>query len=129
MSNPISPEAVLAAVEKVMSRPFAWGGCDCCSAACDTFAALWGFDPMAPVRERYTGARGALSLIKESGGLADLAQSLADRAGLASGHAAGGLALSSDGRSLLICITPGQWAGKTERGFAIMRAALKGWHA
>lgn len=125
----MTPEQVLEAVDTVMSRPFEWGPCDCCSAACDVYAALWGLDPMAPVRTQYTNLRGAASLIRESGGLPALAQRLADQAGLIEGDAVGGLALSTEGRSLLICITPGQWAGKTEGGFAILQTAWKGWHA
>ena len=53
-------------VERVMSRPFEWGRCDCCTAACDVFAALWGFDPMAPVRG-YHGAREAAQLMARPG--------------------------------------------------------------
>lgn len=109
-----------------MLRPFEWGPCDCCSAACDVFARLWGFDPMGPVRG-YVGARDAARVI--GGDLGALANRLAAEARLTPGHTSGGLALSVDGRSLLICITPGQWAGKTRGGFAILRAADRGWHA
>lgn len=122
----MTPETVLETVEAVMLRPFEWGPCDCCSAACDVFVRLWGFDPMSPVRG-YVGARDAARVI--GGDLGALADRLAVEARLTSGHASGGLALSVDGRSLLICITPGQWAGKTKGGFAILRAADRGWHA
>ncbi|MDN3711626.1 hypothetical protein QWZ10_06950 [Paracoccus cavernae] len=56
MARAMTPDQVFAAVERVMARPFAWGPCDCSSAACDVFAALWGFDPMARVRG-YQGER------------------------------------------------------------------------
>lgn len=125
----MTPEKVLKAVDAAMSWPFEWGPYDCCSAACNAFEALHGFDPMGPVRAQYTGMRGAASLIRESSGLPALAQSLAECAGLIEGRATGGPALSNDHRSLLICITPGLWAGKTETGFAILREATKGWHA
>ena len=57
MARAIAPEQVLAEVERVMSKPFAWGACDCCSAACDVFTRLWGVDPMASIR----GYRGAMA--------------------------------------------------------------------
>ncbi|WP_147393090.1 DUF6950 family protein [Paracoccus siganidrum] len=138
----MTPETVLAEVERVMSRPFEWGPCDCCSAACDVFAALWGFDPMAALRG-YHGLMGAVRLLDHGGGLEEMADRHARRAGLRAGHATGGLAfvhfapelglLHGPRRvllaSLLICIQPGQWAGKSRNGFAILRSADKGWHA
>lgn len=128
MASPLTPEAVLAAVEAVMSRPFEWGPCDCCSAACDVFARLHGVDPIADLRPQYAGLRGAASLIQESGGLPALAASVAARLQLTAGHASGGLALSVDGRSMLVCIHPGQWAGKTQNGFGIVAQAGTGWY-
>lgn len=125
MSNPISPSVVMAEAERVMQRPFVWGACDCCSAACDVFATLWGFDPMAPVRG-YGSVRDVARLMRRHSGLMALAETLADRAGLVEGHAPGGLAC--DGRSLLICIQPGLWAGKSKHGLAILRKVEKGWH-
>lgn len=130
MAGALSPERVMAEAERIMSRPFAWGPCDCCTAACDVFAALWGIDPMAPVRG-YGGPLGALRMIRRAGGMPALAQSLAGRAGLRDGHAVGGLALSDvpgSRQSLLICIQPGLWAGKSKAGFALVRTAQKGWH-
>lgn len=120
----------MALVERVMSRPFEWGPCDCCSASCDVFAALWGFDPMMPVRG-YSGPLGAARMMRRAGGLPVLAEALAAQAGLTLGHAIGGLALSQDAgvrRSLLICIMPGLWAGKSKEGFALLRRAEQGWH-
>lgn len=120
----------MAEAERVMLRPFEWGACDCCSSACNVFASIWGVDPMAPVRG-YSGPLGAARLMRRTEGLAALAETLAARAGLAEGHATGGLALSEDTggqRSLLICITPGLWAGKSKDGLAILRRAERGWH-
>lgn len=131
MASTLTPEDVMFEASRVMCRPFAWGHCDCCSAACDIFAALWGVDPMAPVRG-YLGASGARRMMKSHGGLPALADDLADRSGLSEGHAVGGIALSheiSGNRSLLICIKPGFWAGKSLNGMAILRSAAKGWHA
>lgn len=129
MSSQISPDLVFATVERVMARPFEWGPCDCSSAACDVFAALWGIDPMARVRG-YQGERGARRLMRENGGMIGLAETLAAEAGLRDGHATGGLALVGlEGRaSLAICIHPGLWAGKSLRGFALVQAAEQGWH-
>lgn len=130
MAGTVTPDQVVAEVERVMSRPFAWGSCDCCSAACDVFLALWGFDPMASLRGRYTGATGAARALHQNGGLGPWAARVAAAAGLSPGHAPGGFALGGvDGRaSLLICIEPGMWAGKSLRGFALLRAAEMGWH-
>lgn len=125
----MTPERVMGAVERIMSRPFVWGPSDCCSAACDVFGDLWGIDPMARVRG-YHGARGALRLMRDSGGLRGLAAALAREGGLVSGHATGGLSVVAvEGRaSLAICIQPGLWAGKSLRGFALVRSADEGWH-
>lgn len=124
----MTPEAVLQAVDAAMSRPFAWGGCDCVSAACDVFARLWGVDPLAPWRG-YHGRAEALRIIRGTGGFDALAEAMAHSAALATGHAPGGLALSlGRQRSMLICIHPGLWAGKTRDGFGITRQAGRGWH-
>lgn len=122
----MTPEAVLEAVDAAMSRPFAWGACDCVSAACDVFARLWGADPLAPWRG-YTGRSEALRIIRALGGFDALAEAMTR--GLADGHASGGLALSiGRQRSMLICIQPGLWAGKTRDGFGITKHAGRGWH-
>lgn len=118
---------VLAEVEAVMSRPFVWGTCDCVSAACDVFLRLWGIDPLAPWRG-LEGRADIIRAIRAEGGTDAALTRLA--AGLRPGHAIGGLAVSTGSpRSLLICIQPGLWAGKTRRGFALLRAAERGWHA
>lgn len=128
MARAVTPMVVFSAVDRIMSRPFEWGASDCCSAACDVFAALWGRDPMQMVRG-YDGAAGAGRMIARHGGLLPLAEWLADASALLPGHAVGGLAVGvADGRqSLLVCIEPGTWAGKSLRGFAIVRSALAGW--
>lgn len=124
----MTPDKVLAAVDAVMSRPFEWGAADCCTSACDVFLQLWGIDPMAAIRAQYTGLRGAAALIQAHGGLPAMAEAIAAQTGLIEGHAIGGLALSHDARSLLVCIEPGHWAGKSQTGFALVRRAGKGWH-
>lgn len=128
----MTPDRVMAEVEAVMAPLFEYGACDCASAACDVYQRLWGVDLLAPWRG-YAGARSALRLIRSEGGAAMLAEKLAHRNALQPGHAIGGLALSLAGprgrRSLLICIQPGLWAGKSIRGFSLLRAADRGWHA
>lgn len=131
MAGTVTPDRVMAEIERVMSRPFAWGPCDCCSAACGVFHALWGIDPMASV-EDYQGPLQAARLMRRYGGLENLSDILTSAAGLQSGHAIGGLAITpatSRHRAILICIQPGLWAGKSKSGFAIVHAAEKGWHA
>jgi hypothetical protein len=128
MARTVTPERVMVEVERVMSRPFAWGPCDCCSAACDVFAALWGCDPMTGLR-CYTGAAQAARMLAAEGGLRPWAERVARRAGLVPGHAPGGFGLAEFGgrASLLICVRPGLWAGKSLRGFALVRTVEKGW--
>lgn len=80
----------------------------------------------------YQGALQAARLMRAHGGLGALAEACAARAGLRPGHAIGGLAITQQTarhRALLICIEPGLWAGKSKSGFAILRAADRGWHA
>lgn len=124
----MTPARVMAEVDRIMSRPFEWGPADCCSASCDVFAALWGFDPMAAVRG-YVGAVGAARLMAGAGGLRPLASRVLTDAGLVPGHATGGLGLALFGgrASLLVCVEPGLWAGKSLRGYALVRAAEMGW--
>lgn len=124
----MTADDVLAAVDAVMSRPFVWGPCDCCTAAADAYLRLWGVDPMAG-RRGYRGRIAAGRMMRAAGGLARMAADQARAMGLQDGHRIGGLAVAVNGRSLLVCIQPGQWAGKTMTGFAIVRQAGQGWHA
>lgn len=131
MAGTVTPERVMVEVERVMSHPFLWGPCDCCSAACRVFHSLWGIDPMAGV-SAYQGPLQAARLIRAHGGLEPMADTMAGAAGLRPGHAIGGLAISpatARHRAILVCIQPGLWAGKSKSGFAILRTAEKGWHA
>lgn len=125
----------MAEVDRIMSAAWAWGTADCCTSACDVFAALHGRDPMEPVRGQYVNAKGAARLIRDWGGFAAMAASLAWMQGLiASDGAAGDIGLSPAGaaegperRALLVCVDRGVWAGKTEVGFAILPAAERCW--
>lgn len=53
-----------------MRGPFTWGARDCCTAACDAWAALWGHDPMGQARGTYDTAFGAARIIRRAGGYA-----------------------------------------------------------
>lgn len=131
----ITPSAVMAEVDRVMSVRWRWGSADCCTAACDVFAALHGRDPMAAVRGSYGGAVSAARLIRTWGGFPEMAEALARAARLvqsngrpgAIGLSAPGDAGGPDGRAMLICIEPGAWAGKSELGYTILPNAERCW--
>lgn len=133
----MTPATVMVEVERVMAARWEWGVADCCTAACDVFAALHGVDPMAAIRGRYNTAIGAYRIIREWGGFPAMAEALARSAGLSVGAGAPGeIGLSApghaggpDGRALLICVQPGHWAGKSETGFTILPGAERCWHA
>lgn len=133
----MTPAQVVAEVERVMAARWKWGRADCCTSACDVFAALHGIDPMAPLRGRYASAVGAWRIIREWGGFPAMAEALARGAGLTVGRglpgeiglSAPGHAGGPDGRALLVCVRPGQWAGKSEGGFTILPGAERCWRA
>lgn len=60
------------------ARPFAWGSQDCALFAADCVLAVTGADPAADVRGTYSDANGAARVIRERGGLSEIA---ADRLG------------------------------------------------
>ena len=112
---------------------FRWGRKDCCTAACDAFAELWGIDPMASLRGRYRTRREALALIAEHGGMGTLASELARDARLMSrapaNARAGDVALMVvDGRAALgIAVGDGFFAAKGPSGLTVLRTALTCW--
>lgn len=122
-------------VDRVMSQRWKWGLADCCTAACDVFAALHGIDPMSAVRGGYDDAVSAARLVRAWGGFAAMAASFARASNLTPTNGApGDIGLSSpgdaggpDGRAMLICIQPGVWAGKSELGFTILPNAERCW--
>jgi len=111
-----------------MDGPVVWGRRDCCTAACDVFAALTGIDPMLPLRGRYASAIDAGRIVRRAGGFRALAARLAAVAGLSPGPVAvGGLGLSRPGlalgperRALLVCLGPGAWAAKGADGMVLL---------
>lgn len=139
-----APEDVLDAVETHMAGPWVWGLSDCCASACSVFRDLHGVDPMADLRGFYSSAIGARRLIEDRGGLLGLAQHMATRAGLrevkveAPGVIGVSGAIGDDGskksdwrvagRSLLICVKPGAWVGRSADGYAATARAKVMWN-
>lgn len=127
MAGDLTPSAVMAIVDEIMSVRWKWGQSDCCTCACDVFHRLYGVDPMASVRG-YSDAMGAARIVRKFGGFVAMAEKLASRSGLyVSDGRTGQIGVSPVGtgqgpekRALLICIEPGAWAGKTQLGYAII---------
>lgn len=95
----------------------------CLGDASDTFASLFRFDPMGPVRGRYTAEITAARAVRRAGGLDAFCASLFAAAGLVRADPQPGAigigpteAAAFGGRSALICIEPRLWAGKSARG-------------
>lgn len=133
----LTPSAVMAEVDRVMSARWQWGSSDCCAAACDVFHALWGIDPMAELRGGYHDAISAYRIIRDWGGFPEMADAFARTACLTvSNGQTGDIGLSRpgdaggpDGRAMLICIEPGAWAGKSELGYTVLNSAERCWRA
>lgn len=62
-----------ALVQERMSAPFVWGRHDCCLWAADVVLALTGLDPAAALRGQYSDELGALRLVRQLGGLPQIA--------------------------------------------------------
>lgn len=128
---------VMEIAEGVMDRGWRWGEADCCTAACDVFAALTGVDPMASLRGRYSTEQGAYRHIVRAGGLVALASRLADEARLTRvrrayeagdiGVSLPGVALGPGGRALAICVGRDLWAVKSPGGMTLIRKVSRGW--
>lgn len=137
MARDLTPSAVMAVVDDIMSARLDWITSDCCRSACDVFHALHGIDPMAALRDRYCDAMGAARIIKSFGGFVAMAEALAAGSSLiVSDGRPGDIGVSARGaaewferRALLICIESGAWAGKTDRGYAIIGNAERCWRA
>lgn len=119
---------ILNIVESVMSRPWEWGRCDCCTAATEVFWALRGFDPMAELRGKYDKA-GAKAMILEAGGLEALAKRVLEDAGLrrTGNPKPGDLGYYDRGHGALVVCAGDRWAGKTLRGWRLVRGVTTSW--
>lgn len=132
MARELTPDAVMAAVERIMGGAFVWGVSDCCAAPCAVFDDLHGVDPMAHLRGVYAGQASARRLIREAGGMQAFADSLARAALLLrSPGVCGDIGLVRNGRghSAAICVQPGAWAAKSEMGFVMVSTAEVAWCA
>lgn len=121
---------VMALVDDIYTRPFDWGVSDCCTRACDVFAALHGVDPMAPYRGQYRTTIGAVRLIKTAGGWIAMCDDLALRAGLVPGVTRPGAALGlvgmGDDHALSIAVPDG-WAAPVDCGVVIVQDVIRSW--
>jgi hypothetical protein len=95
----------------------------CLGDVSDTFAGLFGIDPMGPVRGRYTAEIAAARAVRRAGGLDAFSASLFAAAGLVRANPQiGAIGIgptgvpSFGGRAALICLEPGLWAGKSAKG-------------
>jgi hypothetical protein len=120
----------MAAAMDIMDRPFAWGCADCCTAACDVLAALFGVDPMARYRGRYSNRREAMAIIAAAGGWLPFAECAAEAAGLApadDSHPGDIGVTAGPRRSLAVCVAPGAWAAKSPLGLALVAKVERAW--
>lgn len=135
MAGELTPETVMAHVDRIMSARWQWGVSDCCVSAADVFNAVHGVDMASPYRGAYDSAIAAARLIRTWGGFRSMAQQMAYMSGLvpcvamtgAIGVSAPGVSSSAEGRSMLICVRPGIWAGKSLDGYVILNNAERAW--
>jgi len=115
----------LAAVMRYMRRPFAWGLRTDCTVACVAFEAIHGVDPLEECMARYMTALGAARIIKRAGGYLEWCRATFDLIETGTPQT-GDLVLikSADafGAALAICVSPGEYAMKSEAGMVITRA-------
>jgi hypothetical protein len=113
--------------------PWEWGQSDCCTFACDVFAALYGIDPMAGLRGTYGSAAGAARLIQSRGGMeANIRRTLRD-AGLAPcDPREGALGAVRDTGGLVLagiyCGATGLWLVRTTTGLTSRRGGTEVHH-
>lgn len=132
MAELITPRAALAAALDYMSAPWAWGSADCCTSACDAFAALHGVDPMACLRGSYGTFGGARRMIASFGGFVPMCEHLAARYHLRPGTGAPGelgVVLLSNGRHALALGTGAAWQAKSPAGTIAVPGVLRSWNA
>lgn len=113
---------ILAHALTVMDRPWAWGQCDCCIAACDVFQKIHGVDLIPSFRGIYNTKTGAYKIINRFGGFLPMARSIAACSNLRPGNGrAGEIGVTSmeDGtEALVISYAEGMWVGKSLTGLS-----------
>jgi len=119
----------LGAALYAMCKPFKWGIRRDCSVACVAFHHLHGIDPLERCADSYNTTLGAARILKRAGGYLKWCEATFDLPKTESTQA-GDLALieSADafGAALALCITPGEFASKTEAGMIITKAKVVG---
>lgn len=126
----MTPDQVVAAAVAHMAGPWSWRDA-CYGPACDAFAALYGFDPMASVRGRFSTERGALLFVRRRGGMVKCVSGILEPQRFTRNEVPGALGLvpvSGPFKSALaICVQPGLWAAKCEEGFATVNEFEVSW--
>ena len=131
----VTAEAALEAVERALDGPRAVGRCDCVTAACDAFAEMFGIDPIATWRGRWSSDADAAAILAAEGGPVRLAVGAFLDAGLVRRAPAdarpGDLALLNFVGSVILgnAIGGGMFATKAPDGMAFLheRRALGCW--
>lgn len=108
-----------------MGGEFVWGERDCCTSACDMLMAVSQIDPMWSLRGKYHNSIQAMRRITERGGWLQMAQRLADDAGMVKGDGCAGeigltVANSKVGRALVFSGGRMGWFGKTQDGYMLI---------
>jgi hypothetical protein len=124
----VTPRQVFATARAIMARPFAWGSADCMTSACAVFHALHGIDPLASFQQTYSTLGEAMRILRDAGGYASWCRHTFDLPQTDSPDT-GDLVLIRAGRpwgaALVICIVPGEYAGKAGTGVAVLRGEMK----
>ena len=131
----VTPAAVLACVERIMHRPWDWRrDWNCLGDAADVFRGLWDVDPVPGLRGLSKTYGGARRLVLGAGGMVALVEREFRTAGLVKGAAAPGaigigptLSKGFGSVAAMVCIEPGRWAGKAQRGFTVVAHDGEGW--
>jgi len=126
----VTPDHVVAAAVAHMAGPWSWREA-CYGPACDAFAALYGFDPMASVRGRFSTERGALLFVKRRGGMVRCVAGILEPQGFVQGQSPGALGVVSStdsfGGAVAICVQPGTWARRAQHGLAVVNCEGIAW--
>lgn len=129
----MTPATALACARDRMSGPFVWHDKDCCTAAANAFAELWGVDVAAHIRGAYRNALGAARILRAAGGyepwfltacrVAGLSRSVAPRAGDLVLIPLPAVFL---GAVMALCFGPSDFALKGRDGITYLRRSVPG---
>ena len=131
MARVITAEEVVAAAFDAMDGPFDWGGAaDCSATACAAFQRLTGIDLLFDLHGAYSNQSEALSLIKRRGGFLKAWTDQMALCGLSECEPETGAigvihTENMVGRSLGLCVRPGLWVAKSQKGAAMTPAKVE----